>query len=416
MAMREDPAVREAEDFIIITNSPGEVSSWVSSTTRSLKHLKPHARIVVMLVPCPYATGREKDIAYSFPQVDLVLTPPEYMKLCLGFKVSTFKPSRKGIVLFLGGDFWHALWIARKLKYPAAAYAVKNSGWNRYFEILFVMDDRTRQSLLDQGIPDNRIEVVGNLMRDGVRASINRPEALAQWGLNPDRLTVGIFPGSRLTHIQQSLSVFLKVAEELHQQIPDIQFLLSLSPYIDITEIEKTLKKPEPGGIEGTSGILVRQNDIWVVETLGGVSIPMLKDNQYNLINASDLVLTIPGTNTAEIAALGKPMIVSFSWRTKLPRGGIGFFLNYLPLHWSLRRSIMHMAFQKIKFKALPNQWANREIVPEVKLEAKAEELTKVAVGLLLDGEKRERISSELMQVLGAQGAAEKIAQRIVSL
>ncbi len=413
--MKEDPGTREDEDFIIITNSPGEVSSWVSSTTRSLKLLKPHARIVVVLVPCPYATGREKDIAYSFPQVDMVLTPREYIKLCLGFKLSTFKPSKKGIVLFLGGDFWHALWIARKLKYPAAAYAVKNSGWNKYFEILFVMDDRTRQGLLDQGIPDSRIEVVGNLMRDGVNASMDRREALARWGLDPDRLTVGIFPGSRLTHIQQSLSVFLKVAEELHEQLPPIQFLLSLSPYIDISEIEKTLRRPELGGIEGTSGSLAKKGDLWEVRTKGGVHIPMMKDNQYNLINASDLVLTIPGTNTAEIAALGKPMIVSFSWRTRLPRGGLGFFLNFLPLHWSLRRTIMQMAFQKIIFKALPNQWANREIVPEVQLEAKAEELTKVALDLLRDGKKREKISHELIQVLGAQGAAEKIARRIVS-
>jgi hypothetical protein len=414
--MSIEPGIREAEDFIIITNSPGEVSSWVSSTTRSLKNLKPEARIVVMLVPCPYATGREKDIAHSFPQVDLVITPPDYIRLCLGLRVKSYAPARKGIVLFLGGDFWHALWIARKLKFPAAAYTVRNSGWNRYFAHHFVMDDSTRQKLLDQGIPEEKIEVVGNLMRDGVEASINRAEALAQWGLSPDKLTVGIFPGSRLSHIQQSLSVFLKVAEELHAQIPDIQFMLSLSPYIDMGEIEKTLKEHDPGGIEGSSGNLVKKENFWVIDTHGGVTIPILKDNQYNLINASDLVLTIPGTNTAEIAALGKPMVVSFSWKVRLPRGGVGYLLNYLPLHWQLRRTLMHIAFQKIKFKALPNQWADREIVPEVKLEHKAEELTRVALNLLRDEEKRDRISRELIQVLGAQGAADKIAQRIALL
>ena len=76
----------------------------------------------------------------------------------------------------------------------------------------------------------------------------------------------------------------------------------------------------------------------------------------------------------------------------------------------------MHLAFQKIKFKALPNQWANREIVPEVKLENKAEEITRVAMGLLKDSAERERISRELIEILGTHGAADKIAQKIASL
>jgi lipid A disaccharide synthetase len=408
--------IMETEDFVIITNSPGEVSSWVRTTTESLKHYKPEARIIVALVPCPYATGREKEIASSFPYVDIVLSPMEYIKMCIGLRQKSYIPSRKGIVIFLGGDFWHAILLAWRLRFPAAAYAVRISGWSKYFEQLFVVDDRARESFIAQGIPMERIEVVGNLMRDGVKASTGRVEALKGWGLDPGRMTVSLFPGSRIVHVEQSLPVFLKVAEELHEQMPELQFLLSISPFIHLEEILRCLKNSSPQGIEGATGDLDSSRTPWQISTDKGVKVALFRDCQYDLINASDLILTIPGTNTAEIAALGKPMIVSFSWRARLPRGGLGFFLNFLPLDWPIRRAIMHKAFEKVKFKALPNQWADREIVPEVKLEKKAEEITRVAMNLLKDSGERERISKELLEILGSQGAADKIAQKIASL
>lgn len=406
----------QQQDFVIVTNSPGELSSWVRSTTRSLKSLKPQSRIIIILVPCPYATGREKDIANSFPDVDIVLSPSEYLKICLGLQKKSFTPSEKGIVLFLGGDLWHALWIARKLKYPAVAYAAKKSSWSKYFELLFVTDDRTRQSFVNFGIPVEKIEVVGNLMLDGVKANTEKKDALSLWGFNPENLTIGLFPGSRLSHVRESLPIFLKVAEELNEYLPHIQFLLSISPYIHISDVEKCLSNPSFRGIEGSTGSLHLKNGSKEIITKHGTKIVLLENCPYDVINASDLILTIPGTNTAEIAALGKPMIVSFSWRSRIPRGGLGYFLNFMPCVWSLRRTLMHIAYKKIKFKALPNQWAQREIVPEVKLEKKAEELTSVALELLNDISRRERISRELLEVTGSQGAAFKIAQRIASL
>ncbi|MGV8119906.1 MAG: hypothetical protein AB2L14_09115 [Candidatus Xenobiia bacterium LiM19] len=406
----------EHEDIIIITNSPGELTSWVRSTTEALRHSKPDTRIVVALVPCPYATGREQEIARSYPDVDLVLSPSDYLKICLGFRVKSYTPSRKGIVLFLGGDFWHALLMARRLKYPALAYAVRSSGWNRYFELLFVIDDRTREIFVKSGIPDRKIEVVGNLMMDGIKARLSRDEALSLWGLSPRKHTVGIFPGSRVTTARESLPVFLKVVEELSEQLGNVQFLLSLSPFIHVEEIEGFIKNPSCRGIESSSGVVNERESHWEIVTRQGATIHLMKDCQYDLINASDLILTIPGTNTAEIAALGKPMIVSFSWRAKIPRGGLGFFLNFLPTEWPLRRAIMHKAYQRIKYKALPNQWADREIVPEVKVEEKACEITAVALTLLNDSERREKISRELLSILGSHGAADRIAQRIASL
>lgn len=407
-----------SEDFVIITNSPGELSSWVRSTTHSLKGIAPHCRIIIVLVPCPYATGREIDIALGFPQVDLVLSPKDFLKISVGLEKGPFIPSRKGIVIFLGGDFWHALWIAKKLKYPAVAYAARMSRWNKYFELLFVNDERVRQNLIRRGIPMEKIEVVGNLMTDGIRAETQKRSALESWGMGPENLTVGLCPGSRLSHVRETIPIFLRVAEELKENIPEIQFLMSISPFIQLDEIEECVKISSFQGIEGSCGVLRQSDSLWEIITRQGVRIKLMKNQQYEAINASDLVLTIPGTNTAEIAALGRPMIVSFSWRARVPRGGLGSLLNVIPLQWTLRRTLMHMAYKKLRFKALPNQWAGREIVPEVALERKPEEITRVAIELLKDNVRRERISQELKECLGGSphGAAEKIAHRIAIL
>ena len=412
--MKEQSAITEREDFLIVTNSPGELSSWVRSTSESLKNIKPCCRIIVVLVPCPYATGREKEIAMSFPQVDLVLSPGEFLKISMGLDKNTYTPSRKGIVIFMGGDFWHALWIARKLRYPAVAYTTKNSRWNRYFHSLFVKDEHTRQNLIMQGIQEDKIEIVGNLMTDGIKASTRKGDALEAWGLNPESLTVGLFPGSRLFHVQETIPIFLKVAEELSEHVPGVQFILNLSPFVQIGEIEECVKHSSYHGIQGSCGVLQPGGSTREIVTRAGVKIKLVENRQYDVINASDLILTIPGTNTAEIAVLGRPMVVIYTWRARVPRGGLGSLLNMIPVEWSLKRTLMHMAYKKPKYKALPNQWASREIVPEVILEEKPEEITQVALELLKDKERRERISEELRNMLREPGgAAERIAQKI---
>lgn len=403
------------QDVVIITNSPGELSSWVRVTVEQVRRKAPHARIILMLVPCPYASGREVEIATSYPEIDLVLSPREFLSYLAGFSGTRYMPARQGVVVFLGGDYWHAVLMSRKLGFPAVAYTDRPSSWGRYFRQVCVADERTKVALLSAGVPAEKVSVVGNLMVCGVRPTMNREQAMSSWGLRNDVLTVGLFPGSRLYHVRASLSVFLRVAEDIARDAPGVQFALGLSPFLTLDELRGCLTPQGPPYIEGVEGRLHQGDDgLMCVTTGGGLRIPITQNEQYDLMNHSDLVLTIPGTNTAEIACLGRPMVVAMSWRARIPRGGLGAFLGMMPMANVVRRHLIKGILRKIRFTALPNQIAQREIVPEVRVEHEPAEISRVASDLLLNGRRRAEMSAELRTLMGAQGASGRIADIII--
>ena len=140
----------------------------------------------------------------------------------------------------------------------------------------------------------------------------------------------------------------------------------------------------------------------------------LIKGLQYDLMNVSDLLLCIPGTNTAEGASLGLPMIVCMTWKAPIPRGGLGAITGLLPMYSSVRRSLLKAALKKFRFTALPNIIANRTIVPEVCVEESSREITDVALRLLSDPAERSRMSEEVKNLLGGRGAADRVAGAIL--
>lgn len=402
-------------DVVIITNSPGELSSWVRVTVEKVRVKAPHARIILMLVPCPYASGREKDIATSFGEIDLVLSPREFLAYLVGFSGSRYHPGINGVVVFLGGDYWHAVLMSRKLGFPAVAYTDRPSSWGRYFRQVCVADPDTKVNLVGAGVPEVKVSVVGNLMVEGVRPSLSRAQALSSWGLRDGALTVGLFPGSRLYHVRASLSPFLRVAEDLSREVPGVQFALGLSPFLTLDELRGCLLAQPPPYLEGSQGQLREGEDgLLHVVTDGGLRIPVVLRQQYDLMNHADLLLTIPGTNTAEIACLGRPMVVAMTWRARVPRGGLGALMGALPMANVLRRELLKGILRKIKYTALPNQIAQREIVPEVRVEHEPGEISRVAADLLKNERRRSEMSAELRTVMGGHGASDRIADIIL--
>ena len=311
-----------SRDIVIVSNSPGELSSWVKVTADRLKQKNPDLRIILVLVPCPYASGREMDVAGRFETVDVLISPVQFLQfMFLGRLPEGYTPSKQGIVVFLGGDYWHAAGLAWKLKYPAVAYTARPYvGLQKYFRYIFCPYQSVRDKLEKQGVAPEKLVVVGNLMVEGVKPTMTREEGFSRRDLDPERLTLGIFPGSRLYHMQDSLPVFLRVAEEIHREIPDIQFILGLSPFISIEELQDGLKDPDPP-IPGSGGVVSNSGAGYRIVTDEGVTVEVLESDQYDTMNMADVVLTIPGTNTAEVAYLGRPMVVAASWKARIPPG-----------------------------------------------------------------------------------------------
>ena len=404
------------KDIIIVTNSPGELSSWARVITDSIKKKMPDARIIVVLVPCPYATGKEDEIARSYKAVDFVFEPADFLRYFLFAKTpDNFKFSDKGIVVFLGGDFWHAAGLAWRTKFPAVAYTARaNSGWNSYFKYFFCPDERIHQGLLKLGVPDSKIRIVGNLIVEGVKPECSREEGLSRWNLDPNKPVIGILPGSRLYHMQDSLPVFLQVVEEVKQAEPDVQFILGLSPFLDIEEVKKTLGSPE-SPIGGVGGSITNSGSSLKILTQGGVQITIMQSMQHDLMNMVDMILTIPGTNTAECAFVGTPMVVVASWKARIPSGGLGFIMNAIPI-CGLRKKMYEKVLNRIKYISLPNTIAQKNIVPEVIVDEKASEVTGVVLDLIRDKSRMDRISGELKEAMGEAGAADRITDAVIEI
>jgi lipid-A-disaccharide synthase len=75
-----------------VANSPGELSGWVKPITRTLKQKEKAIKISVIIPPCQYASGMEKEVVSGFPDVDGVAGPTDYLKyIFLGIRWSGFR-------------------------------------------------------------------------------------------------------------------------------------------------------------------------------------------------------------------------------------------------------------------------------------------------------------------------------------
>ena len=64
---------QEKIDILILSNGPGEIMTWVLPVVKALRQKLNHdLRISLVLSPCPHATGKEAEIAASFPEIDRV--------------------------------------------------------------------------------------------------------------------------------------------------------------------------------------------------------------------------------------------------------------------------------------------------------------------------------------------------------
>ena len=115
---------------VIITNGPGELSTWVRPVVDHLNQIN-HSftkknrfdlSIRLVLVPCPNATGKEYKVANSWEKFDLITKASAFWQLLI--KPSYFADwPKKGIVIFLGGDQFWGILLAKRFD-----GALKNDG------------------------------------------------------------------------------------------------------------------------------------------------------------------------------------------------------------------------------------------------------------------------------------------------
>ncbi len=412
-------------DIFILTNSPGEVCAWVRPTIPKILEIRPEAKIHCITLPCSYATGKEVKILEGIPGIHKIISPEEWWNMTFlnPFSKGILRSSDKGVVVHMGGDLlWSAI-FAMRLGLPAVAYANRAMGWNGPYKKYMVSDVNIQNRLMNKGVTPDIIEIVGDLMVDSV-SSMSREEARKVFNIGEDEFVVTVFPGSRSHEVKYLAPFLLKTSELLERDHSNMRVNFGLSPFITIKELERVLSESEvkevSKSINGVSGKILQKDGKVFIITEGGMKVEVvLEDKRYEIMNASDIALTCPGTVTAELAVLGVPMIVAVPLNKPelVPIDGIGNLLTKIPfVGKTLKKHAVKKLANELSYIALPNIKTSREIVPEVVGVLEPTDVAIPAASFISDNALREKVSSELKKSMGEPGASQRVAEIIVSL
>ena len=162
-----------AVDILILSNGPGELATWVRPAVQALREqlgkAGTQARISVVLSPCPHATGKEAQIARSYPEVDRVQAPEHFFPFLLSGKTAeNWDWYETGVVLFLGGDQFFTVVIGKRLKYRTVIYAEWDARWYRWIDKFAAMKPEVFAKTPQKYA--NKFTVVGDLIAEVARS------------------------------------------------------------------------------------------------------------------------------------------------------------------------------------------------------------------------------------------------------
>jgi hypothetical protein len=356
-------------DIVLVANSPGELSALVKPVAEEFSRDKTK-RLVLVLTPCQYTSGKENEFTKTLKGIAQLVTSAEYKKWIFFNQKPKITFSGRGVVLFLGGDLAHAMLIARRLKYPAYAYIDERIAWKKFYRKFFV-PDRSTYDKFYRSAPDGKLAIVGDLMVDSVTG-------LKKWA--PENKVVTFMPGSRQWEIDYMTPLYKEIMAVIKKELPEVKFQLVSSPFVPARPIEGA-------------------------KMIG-----------FEAIYNSEAIVTIPGTNTAKIAARGIPLVVVFPLNHPevIPMEGIADLIGKLPVVGKMfKQWVAETVNKKTKFFALPNQKADKELAPEIRGIIDPLGVAMKVVELLKHPEQRTLMSAQLVKAMGEPGAAKKIVEEI---
>jgi lipid-A-disaccharide synthase len=355
-----DPAT-----IYVTANSPGEITGFLVPVVAEIRRHFAAARVVVILLPCTFATGREEEVARSVPGVDEVLPARRIWPL-------VFKglPYPATALVHLGGDLFYAALLARRWGIPTWGFQWAQRKWDRYMKGYFVKTEADARRLEGQGIGAERIHVIGDLVVDSVRMILHGSPSLAP--RVPAAPHVVFLPGSRREEVVLLSRFFLEVSEHLASVMPGSRFSLLLSPFIDWGRIRPALEGPVDRKVGGLRARLVRDDrGGWSMVSPAGTRLEVVREGTLPVMASSDFVVSIPGTKTGEAGSLGKPMLILLPLNRMevIPWHGLLGLLDWLPL---VGRTVKYLIYTTMidryigRVYSQPNLMAERPIVPEM--------------------------------------------------
>ncbi len=378
---------------IVLVNGPGEIAAWLYPFAAALRERDPSTRLSAGLLPCVFASGAEPGVLARMADVDTVIPVKETMRwIVRGERPPTLQREKElpGCVLHMGGEIWLSALLAKRLRYPLVVYAEDRVRYAALADRICLADT----SALPPTGRQRTSSVVGNLMVDAARKRV--PHRAPRDGATR---VVALFPGSRSYQVRNMLPFLMKVAGDVAgggAHTPT-RWIVAQSEFVSDRQLAAFADGEPTRVLEGERARLLAG--------AGGATRILVSERGVRFevrsaaeaMREADLALTIPGTNTAELAALGIPMMLLFPTHhlreIRLP-GLVGLLRNVPILGPRLTQAVAESYLRSRRWWAHPNRRANAAVVPEV-------------IGRFTAGEIAERVSTLLDTSLGA------VAQRL---
>jgi len=407
-------------DIILVSNGPGELLTWVRPLAHQLHGDLENtpdlstARLHLVLTPCPHAHGKEAATAAALGVFDQIIEARFFWHLLV--RPQPYGPWRShGVVVFLGGDQLWAVLLAARLGYRHICYAEWVARWPRWCDRIAAMGPSAYGRIPPRWRP--RAQMVGDLMGDIPHRGAHHHQSTT---------TIALLPGSKPAKLSLGVPFMVATAERLHQQRPDCRFLLPLAPMVHRQDLLHFAGPQNPlattfgcsaVGLEAPSAA----NGCWSLCTANGTRIQVL--DQYpahDQLQGCTMALTTVGANTAELGALGVPMVVLLP--TQYPQvmrawdGPLGF-LSQLPLVGRVVALVFTAMVRQHRLGlAWPNLQAGRLIVPECIGPITPEQIAQKVLTLLRHPGRLEAMAMALAQLRGPGGAVKALSAMVMEV
>jgi hypothetical protein len=363
----------------------------------------------LVVVPCPNATGQEHRVARDWGLFERVLPASRFWWLLLRPRRHGPWPAR-GVVVFLGGDqFWSVLLSAR-LGYRHLTYAEWVARWPRWNDRIALMGPAAAGRLAPRW--RGRAAVVGDLMADlSAMARQDEPLPPGDW--------VALLPGSKRAKLLVGMPFLLETADRLAALRPSCRFLLPVAPTTSVRELLAYGSAANP--LVRRRGTPEPRLEDGEIVTAAGTRI-RLEERQpaHAALSQCALALTTVGANTAELGALGVPMIVLVPTQNlevmQAWDGWIGLVARLPLLRRLLGVALTAWRMRHSGFLAWPNISAGRAVVPERVGPIQPAQIAAEAADWLDHPERLEAMADDLRSLRGAPGAVAAVAAMVRGL
>lgn len=392
------------KDLLIFSNGPGEVSTWVQpvlEAVRARADIADKYRVILIMHPCQFGSGTEHRVGCSIDGIEQIVEKRAYMRMLLtGIGKRRYNFAREGIIFSLGGNLMHPVLFRKRIRGKHQLYAYShNPGWGKQYKTIFVRNSFVKDMYLSRGVPDEKLIITGDLVYSSLKHLRERNEVRRELGIGKGERMIVFLPGSREYMTKYLIPLFLKVIDDLTDRVSGLKSFLLKSPYISYELIEESLAiGGKIKGVDSITGTLHREDGQQGIHLPSGKRVAILEGQLDLWGKGVDFAVSIPGTNTLQLAYRGIPaLVVAPANKPEIvPIEGAANMVKWIPLAGTfLIRMAIKSYIKRYPLTALPNIYMNEEILPELVGVLETDDIT-LKIQELLTGEDLAKIGERL--------------------